>query len=174
MEWGRGYVQLYIGEGKGKTTAALGLTIRAIGAGLKVAFFQFFKPPTSSEVKILKSFYPQVLYQNFHAGGFVMGNLSQELIEEIRRGWKRALEVAKKREYQVLVLDELTYALNWGIINEDELISFLQKKPTSLEVVITGRYVPQSLIDEADLVTEMKLIKHYFNCGVSARLGIEK
>jgi cob(I)alamin adenosyltransferase len=174
MEWGRGYVQLYIGEGKGKTTAALGLTIRAIGAGLKVAFFQFFKPPTSSEVKVLESFYPQVLYQNFHAGGFVMGNLSQELIEEIRRGWKKALEVAEKREYQVLVLDELTYALNWGIISENELISFLQKKPSPLEVVITGRYAPQSLIDEADLVTEMKLIKHYFDCGVPARLGIEK
>ncbi len=174
MEWGRGYVQLYIGEGKGKTTAALGLTLRAIGAGLKVAFFQFFKPPTSSEVKVLESFYPQVFYKSFHNGGFVMGKPSQRLIEEIRRGWEAVLEVAEEGKYQILVLDELTYALNWGIITESELISFLKKKPTSLEVVITGRYASQSLIDEANLVTEMKLIKHYFDFGVPARLGIEK
>jgi len=174
MEWGRGYVQLYIGEGKGKTTAALGLTIRAIGAGLKVAFFQFFKPPTSSEVKVLKGFFPQVFYKSFHSGGFVKGKPSQELIEEIRKGWKSALEVAEEGKYQVLVLDELTYALNWDIITEIELLSFLHKKPTALEVVITGRYAPQSLIDAANLVTEMKMIKHYFDCGVPARLGIEK
>ena len=167
-------MHLYYGEGKGKTTAALGLTIRAIGAGLRVAFFQFFKPETSSEVKILKKFYPQVLYLNFHRGGFVVGNPSNELIEEIRKGWKIVLDVAQKNKYQVLVLDELTYALNWNIISEEELLLFLRKKPIGLEIVITGRYAPESLICEVDLATEMKQIKHYIEKGVLARVGIEK
>jgi len=174
MNWDRGYVHLYYGEGKGKTTAALGLTFRAVGAGLKVAFFQFFKPGTSSEVKILKKFYPQVLYLNFHRGSFVSGKPSNDLIEEISRGWKTVLDVAERNEYQVLVLDELTYALNWNIIPEEDLLFFLRKKPKALEVVITGRYAPERLICEVDLATEMKQIKHYFEKGVLARVGIEK
>ncbi len=174
MKLDRGFVHLYTGDGKGKTTCAVGLAIRALGAGLKVAFIQFFKPHTSSEVKILKKFAPQLLYLNFHTGGFVYSKPSPELVSIIKKGWQEVKKIASSGEFDLLILDELTYALNWNIISEEELIDFLKNKPQKLEIVITGRRAPQSLLSVVDLATEMKEIKHYFTQGVIAREGIEK
>uniref|UniRef100_A0A7V5XF19 corrinoid adenosyltransferase n=1 Tax=Thermodesulfobacterium geofontis TaxID=1295609 RepID=A0A7V5XF19_9BACT len=159
----KGYIQVYTGEGKGKTTAAIGLTIRALGANLKVAFFQFFKPGTSSEVKILKKFYPQLYYKNF-------GKTKKLIL----KGWEETRELVKSKSYNILVLDEISYALNWGIIDLNEFLEFLKNKSENLEIVITGRYVPEKILEIADLVTEMKKIKHYYDKGVKSRKGIEK
>lgn len=169
----RGYIQVYTGEGKGKTTCAIGLAIRALGAGLKVAFLQFFKPPTSSEVKILKGFAPNLFYASFHAKGFVKGRVSEELKAKIREGYELFKELLQKGEYDLCILDEFVYALNWDIIDLQEFLKVLEKRPENIEVVITGRGAPQALIDRADLVTEMKALKHYLEKGVKARCGIE-
>ncbi len=170
----RGYIQLYLGEGKGKTTCAVGLAIRALGAGLKVAFLQFFKPETSSEVKILKSFAPNLLYKNFHITGFVKGKPSERLKAKIREGYEFFKKLLLEGTFQLIVLDEFVYALKWNIIELNDFINLLQNRPQGVEIVITGREAPTELIDLADLVTEMRKIKHYYDKGVQARWGIEK
>ena len=170
----KGYIQVYTGEGKGKTTCAVGLTIRAVGARLKVAFFQFFKPDTSSEVNILKSFYPQVYYKNFGKGDFVKNKIDSEIKKLILEGWEETKKLVNSKSYNIIVLDEIIYALNWGIIELKEFLKILQNKPEELEIVITGRSAPDKLIEIADLVTEMKKIKHYYEKGVRARKGIER
>ncbi len=170
----RGFLQVYTGNGKGKTTAAVGLSIRAIGAGLKVAFFQFFKPGDSSEVHILKSFDSEVLYKNFGSKGFVKGNVTEELKNLVIKGWEEAKQTILSRKYQLVILDEFTYALNWDICSLDEVLDFLKTKPKDVEVVITGRNAPEKLIDVANLVTLMKKVKHYFDEKIPARKGIEK
>ncbi|MFN4132454.1 MAG: cob(I)yrinic acid a,c-diamide adenosyltransferase [Caldimicrobium sp.] len=169
-----GYIQVYTGEGKGKTTAAVGLAIRALGAGLKVAFLQFFKPETSSEVKILKTFAPQLLYANFHTKGFVKRKPSLKLKEEILKGYSFFENLLRERAYDVYILDEFVYALNWNIIELEKFLNLLREKPKGVEIIITGRGAPQALIEVADLVTEMRSLKHYFDKGVKARCGIEK
>jgi len=172
----RGFIQVYTGEGKGKTTAAVGLTIRALGAGLKVAFLQFFKPETSSEVKVLKGFAPQLFYASFHHGGFVSQrkDLPDDLKEEILKGYQLFQDLLASARYDLLVLDEVTYALTWGIISLKDFLETLKNKPKEVEVVITGRGAPQELLEVAHLVTEMRPLKHYYDKGVRARWGIEK
>ncbi|RLG11170.1 cob(I)yrinic acid a,c-diamide adenosyltransferase [Candidatus Pacearchaeota archaeon] len=171
---GKGYIHLYTGDGKGKTTAALGLTIRAVGAGLKVAFFQFFKDGTSSEVKILKKLSPQVCYKNFGKKGFYRDKIPSDLERKLKEGWEEVKKMVKSKEYNIIVLDEITHVLNKGIINLEEFINFLKEKPEDIEIILTGRDASAKLIEIADLVTEAKKIKHYFDKGVKARKGIEK
>lgn len=170
----KGYIQVYTGDGKGKTTAAIGLSMRAIGAGLKVAFFQFFKTGSSSEIKILKSFYPQIYYKNFGKKGFIKNQRDEKTQKLILQGWEEVKELVKSKLYNIIILDEITYALNLGIIKLKEFLDLLRNKPQDLEIVITGRSAPQELIEVADLVTEMKKIKHYYEKGIKARKGIEK
>lgn len=168
-----GYVQLYIGDGKGKTTSAIGLAIRALGAGLRVAFLQFFKPDTSSEVKILRQFAPRLLYKNFHTNGFVRGKPSEDLQNLITEAYKFLKELIKDAKFDIIILDEFVYALSWHLIDLEDFLQLLRTRPAGLEIVITGRTAPQELIDLADLVTEMKNVKHYYDRGVRARWGIE-
>ncbi len=170
----RGYIQVYTGEGKGKTTAAVGLTIRALGAGLKVAFLQFFKSEDSSEVKILKSLFPRLYYQAFHTKGFIKGKIPSELERIIKEGYEIFKKLLFSKEYDLIILDEFTYALNWNIIDLEEFLEILEEKPKEVEIVITGRGAPLSLIEKSDLVTIMHPLKHYFEKGVEARWGIEK
>lgn len=170
----KGYTQVYTGDGKGKTTAAIGLTIRALGAGLKVAFFQFFKPGTSSEVNILKNFSPQLYYKAFGKEGFIEEKVDPETKELILKGWKEVKDLVKSGTYNIIVLDEITYALNWKLIDLKEFLEFLKNKPENLELVITGRNAPKEVIEVADLVTEMKKVKHYYEKDVKSRKGIEE
>lgn len=166
-----GFIQVYTGDGKGKTSAAVGLTIRAVGAGLKVAFFQFLKGGFSSEVKVLKAL-SSVWYQNY---GFseIPVKVTSELKEILKKGWEDFKRLLFSREYNIIVLDELTYVLNWKVIDTEEWIRVLKQKPKEVELIITGRDAPKELIEIADLVTEMKNIKHYYEKGVQARKGIE-
>ncbi len=170
----KGFIHVYTGNGKGKTTAALGLTLRALGAGFKVFFGQFLKSGEYSEIKALKTFVPQVEIAQFGRGCFIRGKPSPEDYRLAREGWSLAKEKILSGNFQLVVLDEFNLALHFGLIPLDEVLEFLAQKPLPSELVLTGRYAPPALIEIADLVTEMREIKHYYHLGLKARKGIEK
>jgi len=169
-----GYLQIYTGNGKGKTTAAIGLAIRALGAGFEVFLGQFLKSGEYSEIKALHRFEPQIEIYQFGRGCFVRGRPSPEDYQEAQAGWQRCLEALTSPKFRLLIFDELNLALYFGLLKLDEVLEALKARPRDKEVVITGRYAPKELIDLADLVTEMREIKHYYQKGVLARVGIEK
>ncbi len=170
----KGFVQVYTGDGKGKTTAALGLLVRAMGAGLKTAFVQFLKKGNYSEIKFLKNLPKPPYLLQIHSDGFVRGAPNERTVRTIREGWHRTKELILSGEYELIVLDELNLVLHMKILELKDVLEVLKKRPPFVEVVITGRYAPEGLVEFADLVTEMKNLKHYFEKGVRARLGIEK
>ena len=170
----KGYVQVYTGDGKGKTTAALGLTLRAAGAGLKVHICQFMKSGDYSEIKALKKLGDYVSVVQFGTGQFVRGRPSEEEIAAGRKGLEHLKSIVHGGEYDVVVAEEANVAASCGLFSEDELLSVMETKPDNVELVITGRGATEKVIAKADLVTEMKAIKHYYDAGVSARVGIEK
>jgi cob(I)alamin adenosyltransferase len=169
----KGLVIINTGDGKGKTTAALGLMMRAWGNGMKVIMLQFVKKAGSNygEHKAAGKMGIEILS---HGAGFTFGGknvdensrLSLEL-------WETSKEIINSGRYSMVVLDELTYPLKFGWLSTNELIAFLQSRNKAVHVVITGRDAPQELIDFADLVTEMKEIKHQFHKGIKAQKGIE-
>lgn len=170
----KGYVQVYTGNGKGKTTASLGLALRAAGAGLKVFIIQFLKKGDYSEIKALEKFSDQITVEQYGLGRFVKGKPSLDDMDAGQKGYQKAELVLKAAEHDLVILEEGNVAVMCGLFSEDELLSLLDIKPESVELVITGRGAGEKLIERADLVTEMKEIKHYYKQGVSARVGIEK
>lgn len=166
----RGYVQVYTGNGKGKTTAALGLALRAVGAGLRVLIVQFLKGQEYSEHNILKIL-PDVDIELYGRKTFVH-EPTEEDKKLCQEGLKR-IRQAFNEDYDVIILDEANVAIYLEVMDKDELIDVIKSKPKSVEIIVTGRYAPMELIEFADLVTEMKEIKHYYNQGVIARKGIE-
>lgn len=169
----RGYVQVYTGNGKGKTTAALGLTLRAICAGHKVFFGQFVKGMKYSELKAAQ-YLPNLVMEQFGNDCFIFKNPSEKDIEKAKEGLKKAEEVIISGKYDLVVLDEINIALYYKLFSIDEVIKIIDNKPEHVEIVLTGRYASEEIIKRADLVTEMKEIKHYYNQGIEARVGIEK
>jgi cob(I)alamin adenosyltransferase len=170
----RGFVQVYTGDGKGKTTAALGLALRAAGAGLKVFIGQFIKMGDYSEIKALERFPDLIRVEQFGLGRFVGGKPSAADIAAARSGMQRVREVMSSGEFQMLILEEANVAAKYGLIPVQELLRMIIEKPEDMEMVITGRGASPRIIEAADLVTEMKEVKHYFEKGVRARIGIEK
>ena len=170
----KGYIQIYTGNGKGKTTAALGLAIRAVGAGRKVFIGQFLKSGDSSEMKALKKFTNEITVEHYGLGRFIKGHPAKEDIEAGMKGYKRVAQVIGKGEHDVVILDEGNIAVKYNLFSEQDLLDLLEKKPDHVEIVVTGRGATRAIIEKADLVVEMKAIKHYFQKGVSARIGIEK
>jgi cob(I)alamin adenosyltransferase len=169
----KGLVIINTGNGKGKTTAAFGLMLRAWGQGMNVIMLQFIKKAGSDfgEHKAARKIGIEILS---HGAGFTIGN--KNVAENIRLSselWETAKETINSSKYTMVVLDEFTYPLNFGWIPVNEVIDFLKSRPDSVHVVITGRDAPQELIDFADLVTEMQEIKHPFHKGIKARKGIE-
>jgi len=170
----KGYIQVYTGNGKGKTTAALGLSVRAAGAGLKVFIAQFLKMGDYSEIKAFERFSDLITIEQYGLGRFVRGKPLPEDILAGRKGFKRIKEVIEAGEQDVLVIEEGNVAVAFGLFSVQELLDAIEKKPENMEIVITGRGAAPELIERADLVTEMKEIKHYYQKGVKARIGIEK
>jgi len=170
----KGYVQVYTGNGKGKTTAALGLSIRAAGAGLKVFIAQFIKMGEYSEIKALKKFSGQITVEQFGLGRFIKGNPSVEEIEAASKGLEKVKTILASGEHQVIILEEANVAVKIGLFSAQDLLDIIASKPENVELVITGRGADSRIIEKADLVTEMKEIKHYFQKGVAGRVGIEK
>lgn len=170
----KGYIQVYTGNGKGKTTAAFGLTLRAVGAGKKVFFAQFVKSQIYSEVKAVQKFLPSVTIKQYGLDCFIVNTPTPADIAAARKGFKEISEIIKAGQHEVVILDEANIAIYYNLFSEDELIELIQSKPQEMEIIITGRYATPKLVEIADLVTEMKEIKHYYNTqGVEAREGIE-
>jgi len=169
----RGYIQVYTGNGKGKTTAALGLTLRAAGAGKKVFIAQFVKGQRYSEVKAIEQFLPMVEIKQYGLNCFIRNKPAKADIDTAQTGLREIKEIILSGKYDVVVLDEANIAVYYGLFSTQELIDIIKQKPTETEIVITGRYAAPELIEVADLVTEMKEIKHYYTQGVEARIGIE-
>jgi cob(I)alamin adenosyltransferase len=172
----KGYTQVYTGNGKGKTTAALGLAIRAAGAGLKVFIAQFIKLGDFSEIKEIKSlkrFSDLITVEQFGLGLFE-NNPSPGDFEAARKGLDKVKTIIFSDAYNVIILEEANVAVKHNLFSVQELIHLIVNKPPDLELVITGRGASPQVIEQADLVTEMKLIKHYYQKGVGARIGIEK
>ena len=170
----KGLIHLYCGEGKGKTTAAMGLALRAAGAGKRVRVLQFFKDGSSSEVRALGRFDNVDVVAHRRQFGFFW-TLSDAEKEEARVYYTGLLEevMAESGAYDLLVLDEAMSACTNRVIDEGRLLALLADKPEELEVVLTGRDPSPTMIDRADYVTEMKKIKHPFDRGVPARRGVE-
>ncbi len=169
----KGYIQVYTGNGKGKTTASLGLAIRAAGAGLKVYIAQFFKKGDYSEIKALSKF-DNITIEQYGLGLFAKGKPSKEDMVAGAAGYLKLCEVLKQNKYDVVIAEEANVAVTYNLFKEKKLLRMMELKPENVELVITGRGATKNVIAKADLVTEMKEIKHYYKQGVKARVGIEK
>lgn len=169
-----GYVHVYTGDGKGKTTAAVGLAIRSAGAGLRVLFTQFIKGITSSEIEALKIFSDQITVRQYGHGRFIRGEPCLEDINAAEQGLAQIEQALIDNTYDVIVLDEANVAVQCNLFSVDKLVKLIASKPPEVEIVITGRDAHPRLLNHADVVTEMKEIKHYYRRGITARLGIEK
>ena len=169
-----GYVQVYTGDGKGKTTAALGLCLRAAGAGYTVFVIQFLKHGAYSEVKALHYFVDCITLEQFGQRGFIRGAPTPADIRLAQQGMDRAQEVLAQGEHDILVLEEINVAVSLGLVSEAALLSLIAIKPPHVEMILTGRGATDGILQAADLVTEMKGVKHYYEKGVRARAGIEK
>jgi cob(I)alamin adenosyltransferase len=170
----KGYIQVYTGNGKGKTTCAIGLSVRAAGAGLRVLIAQFLKSGDYSEVKALKRFSDLIALKQFGNGRFIKGKPSAEDIRAAQEGLRFIRQEISSGRYDMIVLEEANVAVTCGILRLEDLLDIMEHKPDNLELVITGRNAAPEIMEKADLVTEMKEIKHYYHIGVQARVGIEK
>jgi len=168
------YIHIYTGDGKGKTTAALGLVLRAVGAGWRVLFAQFLKHGEYNEIKALKRLGGQVTIRQYGSGRFIRGGPSREEIKTARAGLGEIIQVMKEGKYDLIVLDEINVAVHFGLIPLESVVGLLEARPQDVELVLTGRWAPEEIVERADLVTEARMIKHYFSKGVRAREGIEK
>ncbi len=169
----KGFIQVYTGNGKGKTTAAIGLSIRAVGAGKKVFFAQFVKGKPYSEINVLKELLPAITIKQYGLGCFIKKQPTKADIESAQKGLQEIKKIIQTDSYDVIVLDEANIALFFNLFSVKDLIEIVQSKPPETEIIITGRYAPEEIIAIADLVTEMKEVKHYYNSGIEARKGIE-
>lgn len=174
-----GYIQVYTGNGKGKTTASLGLAMRALGRCWRVLIIMFTKggndygelnsfmnlsPTIKDNLKIVQAGLDRIVYRN---------NETEDDIKEIKKGWELAKKAIKNNEYQLIILDEANIAIDMDILDEDEVVDVLKNKPEEMEIVLTGRNAHPKIIEIAHLVSEIKPIKHYWDTGIVARKGIE-
>ncbi len=168
----KGYVQIYTGNGKGKTTAALGLSLRAVSIGKKVFFGQFVKGMKYSEVNCT-DFVPNIEFEQFGKECFIYNDPTEDDIKRAEQGLAKMSSALKDGKYDVVVMDELNIALYFKLFTVEEVIKAISNRAPHVEVIITGRYAPKELVEIADLVTEMKEIKHYYTKGVENRKGID-
>lgn len=169
----KGYVHVYTGTGKGKTTAAIGLAIRAAGAGMRVYIAQFVKGMHYSELDALGRYADRITLKQYGRECFIEKEPVEEDFLAARQGLQEVKGILASGDYQMVILDEANIATRYNLFSPDELIELVRSKPESMELVITGRNADPKVIAMADLVTEMKEIKHYYNRGVQARAGIE-
>ena len=172
--WQTGCVHVYTGDGKGKTTAALGLALRAAGAGLRVFIGQFIKGLAYSELKTLERHRDRITLRQFGRGCFIGRQPAGEDVEAAWRGLEVIERILQDGDYRVVILDEANVAVQCGLFAVQDLLRLIESKPAAVELVFTGRGAPPELIERADLVTEMREVKHYYRNGIMARLGIEK
>jgi len=170
----KGRVVIFTGNGKGKTTAAIGMSIRAAGAGMKVFLGQFIKKGDYSEIKALRRFSDLVTVEQFGLGRFTGKTPGPDDIRMARNGLKKVGQIIASRMYDMVILDEANVAANYGLFEVQELLDLIIHKPDAVEIVITGRYASKQILETADCATEFKAGKHYFKTGARARFGIDK
>ena len=170
----KGLVQVFTGEGKGKTSAALGGVLRALGNGLRVCIITFMKKGRPSGEWEVLSKMPDVRIARFGSGAFVKpGNVNPEAVEQAEQALTLAREAAFSGNYDLIMLDEINVAAAWELIELDDVLRLIQDKPVNVELILTGRQADARLIELADLVTECAKIKHPYDKGIKARRGIE-
>lgn len=173
----KGYVQVYTGNGKGKTTAAVGLAVRAAGNGYKVFMVQFLKSSLTGELESAKKLEPNFKIFRFEKKRGFFWTLNdeekQELKKEIHEAYNFCAQALKENQCDILIMDEIMGALSNNMVSKKQLLDLIDIKPDNVELILTGRNVPEDIVEKVDLVTEMKDIKHYFSQGVPAREGIE-
>lgn len=171
----RGYVQVYTGNGKGKSTAAIGQAVRAAGFGLKTYIAQFMKEFPYNELNSLKHLSEWITIEQFGGDEFVYKNElpGTDELAKANKGLQAATEKMSSGNYDLVILDESIVAIYFKLIKTEDLIEIINKKPANVELILTGRYCPEELIELADIVTEMKEIKHYYQKGIKSRRGIE-
>jgi len=170
----QGLIQVYTGDGKGKTTCALGLALRAVGQGFKVFMVQFLKTDDTGEVQAARRLAPDFTMESFGTPGFPrLSDPDPETVAAARQAFALARQVILGGEHDLVILDEINLSLKYGLVPLAEMLEILRQRPPNVEVVLTGRDAPSELVDLADLVTEMRPVKHYFEAGVKARRGIE-
>ena len=169
----RGLVQIYTGDGKGKTTAALGLALRALGAGLSVYLGQFIKKGHFSEIKALRHSHPHIIIRQYGRGCFVRDKPSPADIRCAKKGLADLKRALRGKKYDLVIADEINCAVNAGLFSAKDVLALIDKKPPEVELVLTGRNARRQIMKKADLVTEMRKIKHPFDRGEPACQGIE-
>jgi cob(I)alamin adenosyltransferase len=171
----QGFIQIYTGNGKGKTTAAIGQAVRAAGFGLKTYIAQFMKEFPYNELSSLKQLKNWITIEQFCGDEFVYKNVlpGKEELTKAKKGLQTATEKMLGGEYDLIILDEAIVSIYFKLIKTEELIEIIKLKPEKVELILTGRYCPDELIELADLVTEMKEVKHYYQKGIKSRKGIE-
>lgn len=165
-------IQVYTGEGKGKTTAALGIALRAAGAGLKVYIGQFIKGGLYSELKAIKRL-KNIKLEQYGRDCFLGRTIYKKDITLANKGLARAAEAVLNKDYDMVILDEINPALHYKLLNLEDVMSLIEKTPPDTELILTGRYAPAKILELADLVSDIKEVKHYFKKGLQARKGIE-
>ena len=171
----KGLIQVYTGNGKGKTTAALGLALRAVGHGLKVLMIQFMKGDLLyGEMETARQLSPYLTIRRMGRETFILKNRIDPLdVEKAREGLLLAKKALEERAYDVVILDEMNVAVDFGLIPLSDLLQLIDSKPETVELILTGRNASPEILERADLVTEMVERKHYYREGVPAREGIE-
>jgi cob(I)alamin adenosyltransferase len=169
----KGYVQVYTGDGKGKTTAAIGLALRAAGAGLKVFIAQFVKSGKYSEILALEKYDDLITCRQYGSGCWLRGEPGEGDIRLAQSGLQEVRAIIQAGKHDLVILDEANITTHFGLIKVGDLLGLLDIKPAGIELVFTGRKADPRLIERADLVTDMREVKHYYQNGVEARKGIE-
>jgi cob(I)alamin adenosyltransferase len=170
----QGLIQVYTGDGKGKTTCALGLGFRAVGQGFKVFMVQFLKTEETGEVAAVRRLAPDFTIQSFGIPGFPrLTDPDPQTRDAAQQAFTLARQVILAGEHDLVILDEVNLSLTYGLVSLSEMLEVLRQRPAHVEVVLTGRGAPPELVEFADLVTEMRPLKHYFEAGIRARRGIE-
>jgi len=169
-----GYVQVYTGDGKGKTTAAFGLALRAAGAGLRVFIAQFVKGMPYSELKAFERFADLITIQQYGTGCFIFGRPTPEDCEAAGQGLIEITSIVADGKHDIVILDEINIATHYEMITIADVLELIERRPPDVELILTGRYADKRILERADLVTEMLERKHYYRQGVEARTGIEK
>lgn len=170
-----GCFHIYTGTGKGKTTAAIGLAVRAAGAGLRVYIGEFIKFQEYSEVSILRDRFPEITIELFGNEGLCINgrDINDLDLETARDGYDRSLAALESGDYDLVILDEICTAVRIGALSEETALELVRRKPAGTELVFTGRDATEKMMEAADLVTDMREVKHYYSKGIPSRPGID-
>ncbi|NLU10920.1 MAG: cob(I)yrinic acid a,c-diamide adenosyltransferase [Tepidanaerobacter acetatoxydans] len=175
MQNKKGLVLVYTGDGKGKTTASLGLALRAVGHGEKVYIIQFMKGDEKyGEVKAIKRYLPNIELVQKGLDTFVIkGNPSLQDLSLAKEGLNLAKNIISSGKYDLVILDEINVAVDYGLLSEQEVLNLIELKPEHTTIVLTGRYASDKILEKADMISEVREIKHHYKQGIAAQPGIE-